>query len=316
MLRAIRIGLEFVLSYLESGRRREAHVLPMSINAQMQPILRQFSPVKLFAAAIAVVLLWGYVAPLDRYITPARGWGYTLGIIGGSMMLLLLIYPARKRLAWLGFLGGVPGWFRFHMLLGTLGPLCVLFHANFSLGAANSNVALFCMLTVAGSGVIGRYLYTRIHARLDGGQTNLGELRGIADQLRLQATSVAVVPHLIEAIEAEEARLLRPESGAMGRALHVFTIGARTALARRRLRRLIRAAVLQAAQRSPELQPNAQRLADSAERYAARRLDASRRVAEFQRYARLFSLWHLLHVPLFIMLLIAGTVHVISSEIY
>jgi hypothetical protein len=154
----------------------------------MQALLRQFSPVKLVAAAIAAVLLFGYGAPLERYITPARGWGYTLGIIGGSMMLRL-IYPARKRVAWLGFVGGVPGWFHVAMLSGTLGPLCILFQANFSLGTTNSNVALFCMLTVAGSGVIGRYLYTRIRARLDGGQTNPGELRRIADQLRVQSTS-------------------------------------------------------------------------------------------------------------------------------
>ena len=34
---------------------------------------------------------------------------------------------------------------------------------SFSTGAANSNVALFSMLTVAGSGFIGRYLYAHIH---------------------------------------------------------------------------------------------------------------------------------------------------------
>lgn len=282
----------------------------------MEAVLRQFSLVKLFAVAVIAVLLWGYRAHLDRYITPERGWGYTLGIVGGSMMLLLLIYPARKRVAALGFLGGVPGWFRVHMLLGTLGPVFILFHANFSLGATNSNVALFCMLTVASSGVIGRYLYTRIHARLDGGQTSLRELRGIADQLRIQSTSVAVLPHLLEAVEAEEGRLLRPEKGPVGRALHVFTVGARAALARRRLRRFISAAVAESAQRTPTLLPHAQRLADTAESYAVRRLDASRRVAEFQLYTRLFSLWHVLHVPLFIMLLIAGTVHVIFAQLY
>ncbi|HEY4972828.1 MAG TPA: hypothetical protein VII41_04415, partial [Steroidobacteraceae bacterium] len=126
----------------------------------------------------------------------------------------------------------------------------------------------------------------------------------------------AVVPHLIEAIEGEEAKLLRPETGSVARAMHVFTIGWRTALARRRLRRFIRTAVGEAAQRSPVLAPNAQRLTDTAERYAARRLDASRRVAEFRLYTRLFSLWHVLHVPLFIMLLIAGTVHVIFAQLY
>lgn len=55
--------------------------------------------------------------------------------------------------------------------------------------------------------------------------------------------------------------------------------------------------------------------ASTAGSYVKPRLDASRRVGEFQLYARLFSLWHALHVPLFIMLLIAGGVHVISSEV-
>jgi len=282
----------------------------------MELVSRYLSPVRLIAVLVVAVLLWGSHAHLDNYITPDRGWGYALGIIGGSMMLLLLIYPARKRAVWLRFIGGVPGWFRFHMLLGTFGPVCILFHSNFHLGAANSNVALFCMLTVAGSGVIGRYLYTRIHARLDGGQASLSELRGIADQVRGQATSVVVLPHLIEAIESEEARLLAPQKGPLARSLHVLTVGVRSALARRRLRRFIRVAVAEAAQRNPTLAPHAHRLALTAESYAARRLDANRRVSEFQLYTRLFSLWHVLHVPLFIMLLIAGTVHVISAQIY
>jgi hypothetical protein len=46
------------------------------------------------------------------------------------------------------------------------------------------------------------------------------------------------------------------------------------------------------------------------------RLTACRRVAEFEALERLFSLWHLLHVPLFFVLLIAGIVHVISVNVY
>lgn len=282
----------------------------------MQILLRQFSVVRLFGALIVLVLIWGSQAHLERYMTPERGLGYGLGIVGGSMMLLLLIYPARKRARWLAFIGGVPGWFRLHMLLGTLGPVCILFHSNFSLGAMNSNVALFCMLTVAGSGVMGRYLYTRIHARLDGGKSDLDELRGVANQLRQQGSAVAVLPQLMEQIEIEEQRLLAPERGALGRALHVFTIGIRGALARRRLRSVIRHAVAQAARDNATIAAHSRRLAATAQNYATRRLDASRRVAEFQLYTRLFSLWHVLHVPLFIMLLIAGTVHVISAQLY
>lgn len=105
----------------------------------------------------------GWRLPTERYITPERGWGYALGIVGGSCMVLLLLYSARKRIAWLRPLGPTGRWFEIHMLLGVVGPLCILFHSNFNLGAVNSNVALLCMLTVAGSGFIGRYLYARMH---------------------------------------------------------------------------------------------------------------------------------------------------------
>ncbi len=279
-------------------------------------LLRQFSLVRLFGVAVIAVLYWGQHAHLERLITPDRGLGYWLGIVGGSLMLLLLVYPARKRAAWLAFLGGVPGWFRLHMVLGILGPICILFHSNFSLGATNSNVALFCMLLVAGSGVIGRYFYTRIHAQLDGRQASLSELRGIADQLREQSSSLTVLPDLLAAIEFEEKRLLTPPTGAAARAFRVFTVGPRAFLARRRLHGFFRDAVAKAAQGNPELGRNAPRLVKTADNYAARRLDASRRVAEFQMYTRLFSLWHILHVPLFIMLLVAGIAHVIATEIY
>ena len=53
-----------------------------------------------------------------------------------------------------------------------------------------------------------------------------------------------------------------------------------------------------------------------ARNYADRRLDAGRRTAEYRAYARLFSFWHVLHMPLFFMLLVAGIVHVVAVNIY
>ena len=50
---------------------------------------------------IALLVAWGMHAHLERYITPQRGLGYWLGITGGSLMLLLLVYSARKRFSWL-----------------------------------------------------------------------------------------------------------------------------------------------------------------------------------------------------------------------
>ena len=282
----------------------------------MNAIARHCTAARTFGLATVLVVLWGWQAQLGRFMTPERGLGYVLGIVGGCSMVLLLLYPARKRVRWLNFLGSIPEWFQLHMVLGVVGPVCILFHANFSLGAANSNVALFCMLAVVGSGVVGRYFYTRLHARLDGRQASLVELQSIADTLTRQVSVVAVLPDLLVAIDAEEKRLLEPAHGPIGRLLHVFAVGARASFARWRLRRLISRAVIDSARKSPAIAQNAERLRITAMRYADKRLDASRRVAEFRVYTRLFGLWHVLHVPLLIMLVIAGVVHVISVQIY
>ena len=63
-------------------------------------------------------------------ITPADGFGYWLGIVGGSMMLALLLYPLRKRIRMLRFLGRATHWFQAHMFLGVLGPVLVLYHSD------------------------------------------------------------------------------------------------------------------------------------------------------------------------------------------
>ncbi|MFO1400995.1 MAG: hypothetical protein U1F30_07255 [Steroidobacteraceae bacterium] len=282
----------------------------------MSAIARHYTTARAFGFATVLVVLWGWQAQLGRFMTPERGIGYVLGIVGGCSMVLLLLYPARKRVRWLNFLGSVPEWFQLHMVLGIVGPVCILFHANFGLGATNSNVALFCMLAVVGSGVIGRYFYTRLHAKLDGRQASLAELQNIADTLSQQASVVAVLPDLLAAIEAEERHLLEPAHGSLGRVLHVFTVGLRAMAARWRLHRLIDRAVRDSAGKSATIAQHAERLRLTARRYADKRLDASRRVSEFRVYTRLFGLWHLLHVPLLIMLIIAGVVHVISVQIY
>jgi hypothetical protein len=266
---------------------------------------------------VALVLMWGSHAHLERYIAPQRGLGYWLGIIGGSMMLLLLLYSARKRASWLSWMGSIPAWFEFHMVLGVLGPVLVLFHANFSLGATNSNVALICMLLVAGSGVIGRYIYTRVHATLGGKEDTLEDLQSIAERIRSQSTSITFLPGLLDVLDREEQRFMAPAAGPVGRAVKVLSAGTRAMFARWRIHRLIRKAVRRAMNSESEsIVRHADRIAKVARHYADRRLEACRRIAEYRLYARLFSLWHVLHIPLFFMLLIAGIVHVIAVNVY
>jgi hypothetical protein len=289
--------------------------------ARMRPEARR-SPIQLpwpwiWAIVVTALLAWGARAHLERYITPQRGIGYWLGIVGGSSMLLLLLYSARKRANWLRWMGSIPAWFEIHMTLGVLGPVLVLFHSNFHLGATNSNVALFSMLLVAGSGVVGRYIYTRLHARLDGHEDTFEQLKAAGERLATQANSVAFLPGLLESIELVEERWIEPPHNPIARPLHLLTGAARLRIARWKVRSEVREALGRAlAAGSPLVATHAPRIATAALRYAYRRLEARRRMVEYRRYALLFSFWHVLHIPLFFMLLIAGIVHVVAVNVY
>jgi hypothetical protein len=275
--------------------------------------LRSISPMILFFVACVALALMGMRAHLERFITPDKGLGYALGIIGASAMLVLLLYPARKRLRWLGPIGTVKGWFQAHMVLGIVGPLLVLFHANFRTGATNSNVALYCMLVVSSSGLIGRYFYSRIHSKFYGKQANLAELREQLARMQLVSTTLAFVPDLAQQLKVVEVALLSRLNSMPG-PLRPLIVAVRTSLARHRIAQHIRRAARTQWPGQAAVRGRSEVVA--ATELAFRHIDSVRRVAELATYERLFSLWHVLHLPLFFMLLVAGIVHVIAVNIY
>ena len=153
---------------------------PIGLSPEAKPArkqtMRSFDSVRVYLL-LTLLILMGYLLRDFGFVTPENGPGYWLGIIGGSLMLALLLYPLRKRLRILHFLGPTKHWFRMHMAFGLIGPLLILYHCNFKLGSINSQVALYCMLLVAGSGIIGRHFYARIHRGLYGKKTSLRELQ-------------------------------------------------------------------------------------------------------------------------------------------
>ena len=269
-----------------------------------------------FSVVVIGLLYFGTHFPTSRYISPRHGLGYSLGIIGGSMILLLLLYPLRKRVRWLNFLGKMTLWFRVHMILGVLGPLLVLFHANFKTGATNSNVALACMLVVSGSGLFGRYFYSKIHHGLYGTRASLSELRTAAERIRGQATTVQFLPDLVNRLNKEEERLMYFAMVPGFNLISPLVLGVIRSAARVRFRRYIQRELLAASRSSLTMGQHRKRLTAVANDYVRRRLAAASGVATFHAFERLFSLWHILHMPLFFMLIIAGIVHVIAVHVY
>ncbi|MES0328256.1 MAG: hypothetical protein ABUK13_08715, partial [Gammaproteobacteria bacterium] len=140
--------------------------------------------IRFFFGVFIIILVWWGIDHRDlNLISAESGLGYAMGIVGAILMLLLLIYPLRKRVRLISRFGSIKFWFRTHMLFGVLGPVLILFHSNFQIGSLNSTVAMLCMLTVALSGLIGRYLYGKIHHGLYGSHIEMKELKDVTQEV-------------------------------------------------------------------------------------------------------------------------------------
>jgi hypothetical protein len=267
--------------------------------------------------ALVVAIIAGAWSVRDENLIRAEvGLGYWLGIAGGSLMLLLLVYPIRKRFKALARLGSVRFWFRTHMIFGILGPLLVLLHSNFTLGSLNGRVALFCTLIVASSGILGRYLYAKIHYGMYGHKATLESLQADMTPGGSESGGLPVVALISERLRPYERkvlsrsrRVLPSVAGIALAPLTVFRI-------RRRLKRELGALVDERLDGTPALRDHRSRVLDSALTYLDKRLETYRKFAQLRGCERLFSLWHLVHFPLFLVMVGAAIVHVVAVHAY
>ncbi len=268
----------------------------------------------LLVTLLAVGLLYAFTRRNEGDWTAETGLGYWLGISGGLMMLALLIYPLRKRLRALQFLGAIPGWFRIHMLFGVLGPALVIVHANFSLGSMNSRAAMISMLVVAGSGFIGRFLYSRIHRGLYGQKQSVIEQLTQVEALRNlvvlseSGASNAISDSILESLRQYQAARLNGRSGFALAFWRVMSGPVSRAFERRKLIESFKSSL-------PETGSKAK-----ATRGFAKALDkyfmALGRAEAFSFYERAFAYWHLLHLPLFAIMIFATIAHIIAVHLY
>ena len=266
---------------------------------------------------LVALLLAGWMLKDKQLLNPEEGVGYWLGIVGGFLMLLLLLYPSGKKSALLRRLGMVKHWFRIHMLIGLIGPLLILYHCNFSVDAMNSKVALYSMLGVAFSGIIGRYIYTRIHRGLYGKRANIEELRSeISDSLENSRGLASILPGFIGELHSVSAELLGDQFTRSISLKHSLLWTIKYYVVRAKMYFLIRRELRVRAILSETLQANTRNLRKTANAYAAQQVKLMQQVAQISIFERLFSLWHVFHMPLFILLVISALVHVLAVHMY
>ena len=269
-----------------------------------------------FGLAASLVLA-GWLIRDQHWLTAEHGVGYALGIVSVSCMTILLLYPLRKRYRFLKFIGPLPKWFRNHMVLGVSAPIAALYHCNFQLGSLNSRIALFSALAVAGSGLIGRFIYSKIHHGLYGRKANLKELLA---RVKVSTPGVgrlgAFLPKLNEEMMKFDREVLVPPQGLFQCIKLPFVLAIRTRLQYRRLMRFTRLTLAHQADRSSVVAEHRDRLESIIESYVRTHLHHVQRVASFTAYDRLFALWHKVHFPFFVLLFTSVIIHVAVVHLY
>ncbi len=271
----------------------------------------------LFYGLVCLALLTGWLARGEEYLVAKSGTGYFLGILGGLLMLMLLVYPLRKRARFMHNFGSPKHWFRVHMIMGIIGPVLIIFHTNFKFGSINSTVVLVMMILVTLSGLVGRYIYIKIHYGLYGKQATLEGLRNESEANR---SSLAVVlgyaPRLRRRLQVFESTVLAPSTGVMQSIKRLLIANLWRGWTHLMLLIGLRKALKVVAKRSGWTVSEKRQHAEFARRRIRTHLDLIIKVAEFGFYEKLFSLWHLFHLPLFFMLVIAGIIHVLAVHMY
>jgi hypothetical protein len=112
----------------------------------------------IMTAAIAAALIFEAVLSLNTsspFGHPRAG--RTVGWVGLAVILLVFVYPCRKRTVperrWPG------GWFRVHMVAGVIGPLLIFLHSGAHYHALVPILAMLAMVVVVLSGIVGQAVH-------------------------------------------------------------------------------------------------------------------------------------------------------------
>ncbi|MBZ0264389.1 hypothetical protein K8I28_06945 [bacterium] len=147
----------------------------------------------LTASATVFLIIWGgdfYLTPFgDRphhelydQLKPSGFVSHGLGILGSFLVVLLLLYIARKHLRFMQGWGNIRNWLNYHIWLGITGPILITFHTTFKFGGIVA-ISFWSMIAVALSGFFGRYIYLQIPRRINGQEISVNELHQMEEKL-------------------------------------------------------------------------------------------------------------------------------------
>ncbi|MCE1199752.1 MAG: hypothetical protein LWW85_12340 [Marinilabiliales bacterium] len=260
----------------------------------------------LTTVAIALWLIWygyGYYTlpleerpfhPLNQTLKASGFMGHGLGIMGSLLILTgVSTYMIRKRFRSFSRFGMLKHWLEFHIFLCTLGPILVLFHTTFKFGGIVA-VSFWSMVTVLLSGIAGRYVYLQIPRTIEGNELTMNELEDQLSRLKDQVQQV---------IPVDDPRF-RSFQSLFGNQLENNGVGDPKRNDHLSIKRL--KTELKAQKVSPK---KIREIVDLIQE----QLSLRKKIARLFQMQRLFSYWHVAHLPFALIMLVVMIVHVLIS---
>lgn len=272
---------------------------------------------RLLILAIAMLAFgaW-YVGKLKLY-EPDSPFAYDLGLVGGIAMALLLFYPLRKRVWFMRSLLPLKYWFGAHMTLGVFGPVLIMYHSNFQLHSKNGAIAFYSMMAVFLSGLVGRLIYRRIHQGLFGRKLTLEELKtrmGMSEEnIHSQFHKL---PKIEERLQKYEQRTLEGNASSAKILFRALTSRPYSFWVRRSCLTELKKAINKVGKKKNWSRAERSRRYKGGKTLIHSYVEAINKVAQFGVFERMFSIWHIAHVPLIFLLLVTAIIHVIAVHMY
>ena len=267
--------------------------------------------ITIFALVVGALLLTWYLWE-DSYLQNEEDLVYNLGLIGGIMMLLQFIYSARKRSAKMRRWGNLKLWFGLHTLIGISAPTIIVIHSRFELLSINGTVAFIAMLVVVFSGIIGRYLYSQVNFDLSNSRIKLARLHKEmhANVIRPNAGFSSDIEKRLKgfmiAAFATPGNILQAAIVAVSvdlRAKHIFY-------------QLSQMKIPHAMANQNSVSKKVNLFSHEQKKLLKEYLSVLAKMAHYNAYKQLFSLWRIGHVPFIYLLLATGLAHVLAVHMY
>jgi hypothetical protein len=229
--------------------------------------------------------------------------GQGAGLVALTIFLFLWLYPLRKRWKSLAWTGSVGKWLDVHVAAAIGLPLLLTIHAAWR-SEGLIGLGFDAMLVVCASGVVGRYLYTRIP------RTRAGVELSRDDVARERTALVQRIAQVTGLSTSDIERTLRVSS-ANGAGTTIGAAFVQLVLGDWRRWRLSRELPARWAAMSGHGRRASQAAVREAVRLANREIALTQQAQMLDATHRIFRFWHVAHRPFAMTALLAVIVHLV-----